>query len=105
MGYLLRMSAEIHDWLADLQRTDPLAAVLAGEALAALMSEGASLEAPLVTAVADPRPGDLRAALDLSYQVRLEQLQVARAGGPRAWPRWFTTARSSSPSWNPPSPG
>jgi hypothetical protein len=78
MGYLLRMSAEIHDWLADLQRTDPLAAVLAGEALAALMSEGASLEAPLVTAVADPRPGDLRAALDLSYQVRLEQLQVAR---------------------------
>lgn len=78
MGYLLRMSAEIHDWLADLGRSDPPAAVLAGAALAALMSEGASLEAPLVTAVADPRPGDLRAALDLSYQVRLEQLQVAR---------------------------
>ncbi len=79
MGYLLRMSAEIHDWLADLGRGDPPAALLAGEALAALMSAGASLDAPLVTAVADPRlPGEPAEALDLSYQVRLEQLQVAR---------------------------
>ncbi len=78
MSYLLRMSAEIHDWLADLGRTDPPAAVLAGEALTALMTEGARLEAPLVTAVADPRPGDPSEALDLSYQIRLEQLQVAR---------------------------
>ncbi len=79
MGYLLRMSAEIHDWLADLGRGDPPAALLAGEALAALMSEGASLGPPLVTEVADPRlPGEPGEALDRSYQVRLEQLQVAR---------------------------
>src|SRR5579859_7298766 len=59
MGYLLRMSAEIHDWLADLRDTDPAAAVGAGEALAALMNEGANLAAPLVAEVADPRrPAD-----------------------------------------------
>jgi DNA-binding XRE family transcriptional regulator len=78
MGYLLRMSAEIHDWLADLGRGDPPAALLVGEALTALMREGASLGAPLVTSVADPRPGELAEALNRSYQVRMEQLQVAR---------------------------
>src|SRR5579863_9328860 len=79
MGYLLRMSAEIHDWLADLRDTDPAAAVGAGEALAALMNEGANLAAPLVAGVADPRrPADPDEAFRLSYQVKLEQLQVAR---------------------------
>ena len=37
---------EIHDWLADLHETDPAAALLVGQALAALMSEGASLGSP-----------------------------------------------------------
>ena len=35
MGYQLRMSGEIHDWLADLHETDPAAALLVGQALAA----------------------------------------------------------------------
>ena len=48
MGYALRMSGEIHDWLADLRRSDPPSALLVGRALAALMSEGASLGPPLV---------------------------------------------------------
>ena len=78
MGYLLRMSGEIHDWLADLHETDPAAAMLVGQALAALMSEGASLGPPLVVPVAATWPEDLVAALDSSYQHRLDRLQVVR---------------------------
>ena len=78
MGYLLRMSGEIHDWLADLHDTDPSAAMLVGQALAALMSEGASLGPPLVVPVAATWPEDLVAALDSSYQHRLDRLQVVR---------------------------
>src|SRR5580692_4379819 len=72
------MSGEIHDWLADLHETDPAAAVLVGQALAALMSEGASLGPPLVVPVAETWPEDLAAALDASYQHRLDRLQVVR---------------------------
>src|ERR1700730_15090408 len=72
------MSGEIHDWLADLQHTDPAAALLVGQALAALISEGASLGPPLVVPVAETRPEDLAAALDASYQPRLARLQVVR---------------------------
>jgi phage shock protein A len=72
------MSGEIHDWLADLHETDPVAAVLVGQALAALMSEGASLGPPLVVPVAETWPEDLAAALDASYQHRLDRLQVVR---------------------------
>ncbi len=78
MGYRLRMSGEIHDWLADLHDTDPSAAMLVGQALAALMSEGASLGPPLVVPVAATWPEDLVAALDSSYQHRLDRLQVVR---------------------------
>ena len=78
MGYLLRMSDEIHDWLAGLHQNDPPAAMLAGQALAALMSEGASLGPPLVVPVAATWPEDLVAALDDSYQHRLDRLQVVR---------------------------
>ena len=78
MGYRLRMSGEIHDWLADLHETDPAAALLVGQALAALMSEGASLGPPLVVPVAETWPEDLAAALDASYQHRLDRLQVVR---------------------------
>ena len=78
MSYLLRMSSEIHDWLADLHETDPPAAVLVGEAVSALMSEGASLGAPLVVPAAAIWPEDLLAALDSSYQHRIERLQVLR---------------------------
>jgi phage shock protein A len=78
MGYQLRMSDEIHDWLADLHATDPAAALLVGQALAALMSEGASLGPPLVVPVAETWPEDLAAALDASYQHRLDRLQLVR---------------------------
>jgi phage shock protein A len=78
VGYLLRMSGEIHDWLADLHETDPSAALLVGQSLAALMSEGASLGPPLVVPVAATWPEDLVAALDSSYQHRLDRLQVVR---------------------------
>jgi phage shock protein A len=78
VSYRLRMSGEIHDWLADLHHTDPAAALLVGQALAALMTEGASLGPPLVVPVAETWPEDLAAALDASYQHRLERLQVVR---------------------------
>lgn len=78
MGYRLRMSGEIHDWLADLHETDPAAALLVGQALAALMSEGASLGPPLVVPVAETWPEDLAAAPDASYQYRLDRLQLVR---------------------------
>ena len=78
MGYRLRMSVEIHDWLADLHDSDPAAALLTGQALAALIGEGASLGPPLVVPAAAAWPEDLVAALDGSYQDRLERLQVMR---------------------------
>ena len=78
MGYRLRMSGEIHDWLADLNETDPVAALLVGQALAALVSEGASLGPPLVVPVTETWPEDLAAALDASYQYRLDRLQLVR---------------------------
>jgi hypothetical protein len=73
------MSDEIHDWLADLHGSDPPAALIGGEALAALMSEGASLGPPLVASVAGaPRPEELLAALDQAYRDKLEQAAAAR---------------------------
>jgi phage shock protein A len=78
VGHRLRMSVEIHDWLADLHETDPPTASLVGYALVALMSEGASPGPPLVVPVAATWPEDLVAALDSSYQHRLDRLQVVR---------------------------
>jgi phage shock protein A/DNA-binding XRE family transcriptional regulator len=78
VGYRLRMSGEIHDWLADLHDSDPAAAMLTGQALAALISEGASLGPPLVLPAAVTWPEDLAVALDVSYQDRLERLQLMR---------------------------
>jgi phage shock protein A/DNA-binding XRE family transcriptional regulator len=72
------MSGEIHDWLADLNETDPVAALPVGQALAALVSEGASLGPPLVVPVTETWPEDLAAALDASYQYRLDRLQLVR---------------------------
>ncbi len=79
MGYRLQMSAEIHDWLAELRDSDPPAAVLAGQALAALAEEGDRLGAPLVIAVADRlQPEELLSALDWRYQAWLESMTVMR---------------------------
>lgn len=79
MGYLLRMSGEIRDWLADLRDSDPVAARRVGEALTALITEGPGLGPPLVVPLADPGLSDDPAgALDHSYQDRLEQLEDIR---------------------------
>jgi hypothetical protein len=78
VGYRLRMSGEIHDWLADLNETDPPAAMQVGQALAALMSEDAGLGPPLVVPVAATWPEDMVAALDASNERRLDRLRVMR---------------------------
>lgn len=79
MAYLLRMSAEIHDWLTNLRATDPTTARLAAEALTALTGEDGGLGPPLVSSLADAAPqADLPGALDQSYQHRLERLQRVR---------------------------
>jgi len=77
-GYALRMSSEIHDWLADLRGSDPAAARRVGQALAALMNERVGLGDPLVVSTADSWPWALAEALDRSYQERLERLQPLR---------------------------
>jgi hypothetical protein len=79
VGYLLRMSAEIRDWLSDLRANDPYAARQVGEALTALLGENGSLGPPLVVSLADAgQRADPREALDESYQSRLEQLALVR---------------------------
>jgi hypothetical protein len=80
MGYRLQMSAEIYDWLAELRGSDPSAAVLAAQALAALADGGDRLGAPLVTAVAAGRlrPDELLSALDRHYQALLESMSAMR---------------------------
>ncbi len=80
MGYRLQMSAEIHDWLAELRDSDPPAAVLAAQALAALAEGGDRLGSPLVTAVAAARlrPDELLSALDRHYQDQLESMSAMR---------------------------
>jgi hypothetical protein len=79
MGYRLKMSAEIYDWLAELRDSDPPTAILAGQALTALADGGDRLGPPLVTAVA-PRlsPDELASALDQHYQAQLESLTAMR---------------------------
>ena len=80
MGYRLEMSAEIYDWLAELRDSDPSAAVLAAQALAALADGGDRLGPPLVTAVTAvrPRPDELLPTLDRHYQDRLESMSLMR---------------------------
>ncbi len=79
-GYALRMSGEIHDWLADLRGSSPPAAMRVAQALAALMEEGADLGDPLVVSTADSWPWALAEALDRSYQESLERLTAVRRG-------------------------
>ena len=77
MGYELRMSAEIHDWLANLRSEDPPAAVLVADALSALTAEAAALGPPLVVPVAIGASG-LSDALDQAYQDDLAAQQIMR---------------------------
>ncbi len=84
MGYQLRMSGEIQDWLRSLRAADPPRARLVAEALAALAAGGASLGRPLVQPADPDQPGpaelelDPRAQLDQAYQDQLAELGVLR---------------------------
>jgi hypothetical protein len=79
MGYVLRMSDEMHDWLIDLGRGDRATARLVAEALTVLLSEGERLGPPLAVPLADSsRSPDLAETLDRSYQRGLELLQASR---------------------------
>jgi phage shock protein A len=77
MGYELRMSAEIYDWLANLRSEDPPAAALVADALTALTTEGAALGSPLVVPVAIGA-SDLSDALEQAYQDDLAAAQIIR---------------------------
>jgi len=84
VGYQLRMSSEIHDWLQNLRGTDPPRARLVADALTALAAGGASLGPPLVRPADPDHPEpaepetDPRARLDGAYQDQLEQLTRLR---------------------------
>ena len=79
-GFVLRMSGEIHDWLADLRVSDESAALRVVRALVVLMREGASLGDPVVVSTAGSWPWALAEALDRSYQQSLERLTALRRG-------------------------
>src|SRR5215468_2801215 len=55
-GYTLRMSDEIHDWLAGLRRSDQTAALRVTKALFTLMTEGTGLGDPVVISTAGSWP-------------------------------------------------
>ena len=76
-GYVLRMSGEIHDWLAGLRDSNPRAARRVAQTLAALMEEGTGLGDPLVVSTAGAWPEALAEALDRSFPERLERRTAA----------------------------
>jgi hypothetical protein len=80
VGYALRMSGEIHDWLAGLRGSDRPTALRVMKALVRLMREGANLADPLVISTADSWSWALAEALDWSYHERMERLQGVRHG-------------------------
>src|SRR5215472_5743490 len=86
MGYVLRMSGEIRDWLAGLRDGEPRTAAAIVHALIALAREGPSLGPSMVVALDQPPPRmDPREALDYAYQERLERLhEVRRSEAERA---------------------
>jgi phage shock protein A/DNA-binding XRE family transcriptional regulator len=81
MSYQLQMSEEVRAWLAGLQARELPAATLVGEAVTALLDEGAGLGAPLVVTVESAlQAQDPGSALDYSYQRQLGMLQRVRRG-------------------------
>jgi hypothetical protein len=79
-GYALRMSGEIHDWLAGLRDSDRVAAMAVGQALAALMNEGNRLGEPLVASTASSWPWAVAEGLDRTYQESMVRLTAVRRG-------------------------
>src|SRR5215469_13488863 len=79
MGYVLRMSGEIRDWLAGLRDSEPRMAAAIGYALITLADSGPDLGPPVVVPLDQPLPvTDPLEALDYAYQERLERLQKLR---------------------------
>jgi phage shock protein A len=78
VGYALRMSGEIRDWLADLRDRDPSTARTVGQALAALLNFGPRLGEPLVAAAADSWAPALAEGLDRSYREKVARLTDVR---------------------------
>lgn len=80
MGYSLRMSEEIGEWLEELRASDPAAALKVGQVLAALMTEGADAGPLLGVPVAPGDPGwaEHYEAFDHVYQRRMGGVQSLR---------------------------
>lgn len=81
MGYQLRMTAEIAEWLGDLRESDPITAIEVGAALAALMEAAEVASLAFVTGTDDTAIDDPRERLDYAYQRMLEVLQRLRRKG------------------------
>jgi phage shock protein A/DNA-binding XRE family transcriptional regulator len=81
MPHPLRISTDIHDWLAKLRGSDPVTARAVGAAILAVADAGTALGRPLVVPLAAAlSPTDPRAILDFSYQRQLDLLQKVRRG-------------------------
>jgi hypothetical protein len=78
MGYTLRMTAEIAEWLGDLRESDPVTATEVAAALVAVMAADDAESLWLVTRTDDPATADPRDRLDHTYQRMLEALQLLR---------------------------
>jgi hypothetical protein len=78
MGYQLRMTAEIAEWLGDLRKSDPTAATELGAALLALMDAAAAAATSFVTGTDNQAAGDPRERLDHADQRLLGGLQLMR---------------------------
>src|ERR1700751_4604985 len=77
MGYLIRMTPEVEEWLSGVRGRDPAAADLIDEAVAALRAGGESVGPPLVVPL-DDRSLNARPDLDTAYERQLEMLTRAR---------------------------
>jgi phage shock protein A len=77
MGYRLRMTAEIAEWLGDLRESDPVTGAEVGAALLALMDAADAESLSFVTGTREASE-DPRERLDRAYQRMLEGLQHIR---------------------------
>jgi phage shock protein A len=81
MTFSLRISADIHDWLARLRGGDPAAARAVGAAVLAVLDAGTALGHPAVVPVApELRPSEPGTVLDDAYLNQLHMLQRVRRG-------------------------
>lgn len=107
MGYKLRMSAEIADWLGDLRESDPFTATEVGAALLAVINSEQLPRPPLVTDLGEPRkiePGDLPIAVHKAYNDLLSCLSLLRQQIASARSYQTTSRMRVSPSGSEPAP-